>query len=282
MHDIIKLYLESGKVALINKPSLYLYRHSPNRVREAAVYALYHLRRGRLPHNRFVVFAQGRTGSTVLVDLMNSHPDIFMFGEIMQYNVIKNLRNPRKWAEGLATLSRQPVAGFKVKVYQLEKTQRQDPGKVLNDLHEGGWKIIYLRRTNLLRHAISDLRSEKTGHFHSTPGGAAPRGTRLKIDVSWDELVQHIEFREECLEKEHAALAGLPYLTIEYEQNLMGEDAQRDTMNRVYEFLGVPSHDASTGFKKVTSKNIGDDVANFDDLTARLEASGYAQYLGWG
>jgi LPS sulfotransferase NodH len=284
MHDIIQLYSRSGKVSLINRSSLLLYRYSPNFVRQMGVYTLYHLRKSKLPPNRFVIVAQGRSGSTLLVDLMNSHPDIFTFGEIMAQNVIRNLRWPRKYAEGLCSLSRKGTVGFKAIIYQIGSTQNKDPKKVLHDFHDHGWKIIYLKRSNILRHAISDIRSAKTGTFHKVEGikvSQEGRGARQKIRIEAEELIRTMKFREDSLALEKVVLEDLPHFTVHYETDLMGADNQRDAMNRLFEFLGLPPHDAETSFRKVTAKNIADDIENFDELREVLAESPYADYLTW-
>jgi len=283
VQGLVKLYLKSGKVSL-NRASLFFYRHSPFFVREQAAYALATLRKSKLPDNRFVIFAQGRSGSTLLVDLMNSHPEIFTFGEIMQHNVVRDLRNPVRYAAGVCSLSKSPATGFKVKVYQIENIQGHDPKVVLTQFHEHGWKLIYLVRTNLLRHAVSDIRTEKTGEFHNVKDAevGGKRATERRIRISPDELMKVIRFREECLAKEERALESLPHLRIEYEKDLLGPEAQRESMNRVFDFLGLPPHDAETAFRKVTSRNISDDIENFDELEAELQRTGYDRFFGWG
>ncbi len=291
MQDIIKMYMKSGKVGLINPITLAAYRYSPHKLREWAVYCLYGVRKSKVPKNKFMIYAQGRTGSTVLVDLMNSHPDVFTFPEILQGGVVSNVSKPLWWAEGICSLSKKPTTGFKVKVYQIEKNQGHDPKKVLREFHERGWKIIYLKRANILRHAVSDLRSEKTGHFHNIKESQVGAGQvkqadgkkpRKKVHITWEELKIAMDYRVECLEKEAVSLEGIPHHTVEYERDLLDQDKQPETLNGVYEFLGVPSHTASTEFKKVTAKDIADDVENFSELEPLLSDSKYASYLGWG
>lgn len=283
MQGLIKLYLKSGKVSL-NQASLFFYRHSPFIVREQAAYALAVVRKNKLPDNRFVIFAQGRSGSTLLVDLMNSHPEIFTFGEIMQHNVVRNLRNPRRYAEGVCSLSKRPTTGFKVKVHQIEKIQGHDPKAVLTDFHQHGWKLIYLKRSNVLRHAISDVRTEKTGEYHNVKGAevGGKRATRQRIRMEMPELMKAIRFRETNLEQEARVLEGLPHLLIEYEKDLLGPEAQRESMNRVFAFLGLPPHDAETAFRKVTSRSIEDDIENFDEIRGELTRAGYDRFFSWG
>ena len=283
MQGLIKLYIKSGKVSL-NRASLFFYRRAPFVAREWAAYSLAMLRKSKLPEKRFVIFAQGRTGSTVLVDLMNSHPDVFTFGEIMDYDVIRNLRNPRRYAEGICSLSKSPATGFKVKIYQFENAQRQEPKKVLVDFHENGWKLIYLKRSNIFRHAISDIRSEMTGEFHNVKGTAVggKQPTRRKLRIDPGHLIHAMRFREDCIAREQRALESLPHFVVEYEKDLLGPDAQHQTMNRVFEFLDLPPHQAETKFRKVTSHQISDDIENVDELEAELKRHDYGKFLGWG
>jgi LPS sulfotransferase NodH len=285
MHDLLKLYMKTGKVLLVNPVTLFAYRHSPHVVREAAVYSMYGLLKWRIPATKFLIFAVGRSGSTLLVDLMNSHPDVFTFGEILSHHAVTNVRNPRRFVEGLTTMSRKPACGFKVKVYQIEHIQKKDPKTVLRDFHEHGWRIIHLRRENYLRHAISGIRAERTGQYHDVRGARAKtqsprRGGRIRVEM--DELMTQFRWLEDCEEKEKRALASLPHIKIEYEKDLCGEDAQKAALGRVFEFLDLRAFEAQTAFRKVTSKSLADNVENAEEIERELAKTEYERFLGWG
>jgi LPS sulfotransferase NodH len=285
MHDLIKLYMKTGKVLLLNPVSLFAYRHSPHVIREAAAYSMYGLLKRRIPETKFLIFAVGRSGSTLLVDLMNSHPDVFTFGEILSHNVVTNARNPRRFVEGLTTMSRKPACGFKVKVYQIEQIQKKDPRTVLRQFHEHGWYIIHLRRTNYLRHAISGIRAVKTGQYHNVRGSQASpmsESRRGKIRIEMDELMTQFRWLEECEAKERYALDTLPHIRIEYESDLCGENEQKAALSRVFGYLGLRDFEAMTAFRKVTSKSIADDVENAEELERKLTNTEYSRFLGWG
>ena len=282
MHDIIKRYAKAGKVGLINPVTLFAYRNMPHRVREAAVYGLLAARRNKLPENRFMIFGQGRTGSTLLVDLLNSHPEVFTFGEILQQHVVTNTVSPRWWVEGLCTLSRKPTVGFKVKISQISVAQRKDPATTLVDFADHGWKIIHLKRTNLLRHAVSDLRSEKTGHYHTVKGDDITRAggkKRKTVRIEWGELEKSMVYREDCKKWERDALANVPHVTVEYESDLSNAEQQKRSMLEVFDFIGVPPVEAETDFKKVTSRALADEIENFDELVPKIQSSRFAQFL---
>jgi hypothetical protein len=215
---------------------------------------------------------------------MNSHPAIFTFGEIMHRNVVRSVRDPIRYAEGVCSMSRSAVTGFKVKVQQIERDQGHNARDMLLRFHARGWKLINLRRTNLVRHAISDIKSEKTGRYHDVKGSAdgGLRTAHRRIRIEPAELTDGIAFLERSLEREERALESLPHLRIEYEKDLLGPEAQRESMLRVFDYLGLPAHDAQTAFRKVTSRNMSEEIENFRELEQQLERAGYAHYLGWG
>ena len=82
---------------------------------------------------------------------------------------------------------------------------------MLSDSHQHGWRIIYLKRTNLLRRAIPDLRAGKTGTFHNVDGQR--RGPRCRIKVEPAEVTRLIELRLAYLERERwtRGPAATPY-----------------------------------------------------------------------
>ena len=275
--EILKLSVRQGKVGLVGPLTLALYRHSPHVARELGAYGLYLLRRRHLPPRKFLVFAQGRSGSTLLVDLLNSHPDVFSYGELLQEDVVTNVRRPRLFVEGLLTLSRRPTSGFKVKVSQLSGAQRRDPGEVLADFERHGWKLIHLKRSNILKHAISSVRAEKTGQFHNIGGSGKPGSAAVRIEV--EELLENLRARQRQAAAESRALAALPHLTVEYESDLTGTENQKVALRRVFEYIGVEPREATTVFRKVTAERLEDSVSNFAELEVALRGSEYEGYL---
>ena len=113
----------------------------------------------RPPRQKFVIFGQGKSGSTLLTTLFNSHPEIHCDQEIL-FNPVKF---PKLFVRARCRAAVKPVYGFKVKIYQLNgmtwTSPRQsisDPSTFLRYFQQRGWKIIYLRRENLLRTEISN------------------------------------------------------------------------------------------------------------------------------
>src|SRR3954469_16063388 len=101
---------------------------------------------------RFLVFAQGRTGSTLLLDLLRSSPGVHCDEELLD----RPVRSPHLWiAAHRAAQGAAAGYGFKVKIYQLTDAQGiADPGRWLGGMDRRGWSVIWLHRRNLLRHVL--------------------------------------------------------------------------------------------------------------------------------
>lgn len=221
----------------------------------------------------------------MLVDLLNSHPHISCLAEIFASQVVKNVRNPTAFASGLCCLSNNDAGGFKVKIYQIENVRCSTAREFLQRFRDEGWWIIYLKRTNVLRHALSDIRSEKTRIFHHTSekeDGKRKSTQKEKVIVTAEELFRTIRFRENCLEQEKQALEGIGHMIIEYERDLLEDESKIKTMDRVFDYLGLPPHKCSTALRKVTPRNISEIVENHEEIIEALTGTPYEEYLGWG
>ncbi|MEM9823740.1 MAG: hypothetical protein AAF985_21830, partial [Bacteroidota bacterium] len=151
---------------------------------------------------KFVIFGQGRTGSTLLVDLLNSHPTIACEQEIFsrRYHLLSGkLRWPYRFLQGMEARHAHQTFGFKVKIYQLTLHQHLDPMDFLDRLEQRGYQIIYLRRDNFLEHAISGLSAQQTKRFHLFKGEL---NEYPPIELSVADLEEALENRRMYQEQE--------------------------------------------------------------------------------
>ena len=133
------------------------------KLKEIRDYGLYLWKKPSLPANKFVIFGRGRSGSTLLVNLLNNHNKIHCDGEIMH----DHLLFPRLYIDLSASRYQSRVYGFKLLSYQLKDVQQiYDPEKFLLSLYESGYKFIYLTRRNLLAHALSNINARQKKFHH--------------------------------------------------------------------------------------------------------------------
>lgn len=225
------------------------------------------------PATRFVVFAQGRTGSTLLVTLLNSNPSIHCDGEILR----KKRLFPGHLIAARSRLGGRDVYGFKLKIYQLWAQKIYDARPFVHGLHEDGWKVIYLKRRNILRQVISRMVARhRQGGLHWSEDGPV-RLDRIHVDCG--KVVRVIEQRKAYLVKEAEVLEGLPLLPLVYEDHLLHPETHQETVDDVFGFLGVPSVPVETNLIRITSDRLPDFIANYDELVQVIEQTEHADLL---
>lgn len=227
------------------------------------------------PVKKFVIFAQGRTGSTLLIDLLDSHPQIHCDGEILDTRRRFLLRFFLEAKSG--RWRRKKTYGFSVRIKHIVDNQKiRDAGSFLADLYRGGWNIIYLKRRNILRQTVSVFvvkYRNKWERFLSDP----PERVAIRIDCK--EFLRRMKIRERSLKDEEKALAGLPHLALVYEDHLLKSEHHQLTLDGIFEWLGVPSAPVGTNLVKITPEKLSDFIENYDEFIKAVNDAGYARFL---
>jgi len=225
------------------------------------------------PQGRFVLFAQGRTGSELLRSLLSAHPEVRCEGEILARRRLL----PMAFLEGRAARRGPSVYGFKVKVYHLTDVQgMRDPAAFLRRLHARHWRIVYLYRRNLLRQAVSNVVAEKRRAFHRRTGEGAAFG---KVHIDCGRLLASMANRRRFLAVEREVLGDLPRVDVVYEDDLLPPERHQQAADRVFAFLGLDSARTHSDHLRVTPDRLVDFVENYDEVTAAVGASEFAEYL---
>jgi len=243
--------------------------------RQLAVYArgLSRRRPWRRPR-AFLIFAQGRSGSELLVDLLNSSPDVHCDGEILERTVYA----PTAWVEAHRWRHRDRVYGFKVKPRQLLGHQRMaDMGRWLAAMDARGYRLVHLRRRNLLRQAVSTIAGRRDGVWHRRADRSASPPEAFHIDPA--EVIRQLELRTRWGRLERAALAGLPHATVCYEDDLVGTERHQATLDRLAAWLDVESQPAVSALRPTNPGDLADRIANYDAVRAALRGGPWARYL---
>ena len=228
--------------------------------------------RGVKPERRFVVVAQGRTGSTLLRDLLRSHEMIDCDGELFLY---------WRWFPGQHVLRKmqatvKPVYGFKLLTYQPEGVLGfSSLTPILDWLESNDFRIIYLRRDNVLRHALSQL-SARVNQFSQRGEGHHER-RRLHIDRDtifyWINLLNYRRMLDESIMKDRV------FLDVRYERDLEDSQNWHPLFLRIGQFLAVKPHLPNSELKKVTPRRLDELVENANELREMLIGTEFEEYL---
>jgi len=244
--------------------------------REIATYGSALVKNPKTPKQKFVVFFRPRAGSNLVVDLINSHPEVYCDGEIFGVGHVGKVLFPKLYLKGRwLRANNKNVYGYKINLNQIVK-QGFGPKIFLSDLQQQDCKIIYTERLNSLRQAASFLIAEKRKKWV----GTAENQLTGKVSIDCHALVSKIERLEKAISLEKELLAPYPYLHLAYETDLLSAEQHQATSDRVFEFLGLESLPVKTErVKTAPSHNLADVIENYDEVESVVSQTKFAKFL---
>ncbi len=170
---------------------------------------------------RALIFAQGHTGSTLLERL------ICATGRFSGYDKLLGQAGsavflPVRYIEGHARFRPRRHFARHVKPYHLFRdrvqagSRRADPGTFLTEMTARGYRILFLRRENILRHVTSNWMAEARRSDHKTDD--RPETAIIRVDRA--RLRGAVEEKEGFAAEKERAIAGIPHHPIIYERDL--------------------------------------------------------------
>ena len=233
---------------------------------------------------KFVIVTNRRSGSNLLVSMLNSHPQIKCFRELMRATprgmkkqgyrgvfrildkvdaVYKNDRyrfgHPFEFVQTVFdSVKRDPkLLGFKIHL-------DQHPKFLLKLIQDPEWKLVVLERENKLAQFSSSEISRVTGQANA-PKGAKIIHTKVKFNAR--KFARFVKREEKHWKRVRAAIktSGKHYFSIQYTQLL-----SKTVMKGLLEFLGVES---SVHLEPGTEKrNPSTILARFSNDRAAMQA----------
>lgn len=235
-------------------------------------------RKTQLSRNNFIIFTQGRTGSNLLRSLLNSHPNIFCIRDpFVRWHIkvlFPKLHIQGKWAK---YSKRATVCGllFHDMHLNFQKIAHQE---ILSYFYNQGWKVIHLRRENFFNQIISArfAFSHRQWHYYSAADGEL---IRLKnIYIAPTEMIQFLEEREARYLREGEMMAQFPHMKIVFEKNLSTAEQHQQTVDKICDYLGIPSAPVQTKLIK-TPREPKELLQNYEEIAASLKNTRYAHFL---
>ena len=248
----------------------------------------------RLPSTRdkpkFILLAGYRSGSTLLADLLNCHPAIFCDGEIFlkfckQHPCSRfrrpfvKLLSPQLYIKGCVDFAQSNTwYGFDLKISQLE-TVCFEPlhgalHEQLSDLHRNNWRIIYLRRGNLYRQAVSNLLARSRNQWRANEPATFPL-----VPIKPRHVLRELIWFEKQAVLERNALQHLPHLTLLYERDLKQAGNHQAAAEKAFSYLGLESFPVQTSLHQTTADSLADNIQNHDEIVRFIGQTKYAHYL---
>ena len=220
----------------------------------------------------FIVLMTGRTGSTLLVEALDSHPGIRARGEIHKHNHAKSTRRQlTRIRRHFASTTRSVDAdGFKLKLKDIG-----DEAGLAKLLGELDIHVIHLQRRNRVKHAVSLFnavrlfKATQNWNLYSEEDQSGP----FSIDpAAFEARIQKVEREGRNLTR-YVATLDRPTFVVAYEDLLTRRD---ETLDNVFEFSWSAG---AAREKRRRLKNTPDDlrliVENFDELREAYAGTEY-------
>ncbi len=248
------------------------FRSKPMKVFDdvSTTYRGYLLRGEHAQLTKFVIFSQPRSGTTLLVDLLASHPQIHCEHEILGRRVLF----PKLYVMAHAQQAEPSTYGFKLMAEQLVRTQNiPQPEKFLSGLYESGFKVIYLRRIDVVRQALSSMYASDRDIHHVRACSANLSMSKIRVDFNkLMTIIRDIQIGHMLAEY---MLQGVPYLRLYYENDLLLQERHQSTVDTITEYLGISHSPVATALIKATPTGLEDFVENVDELIQFMKDKGY-------
>lgn len=225
----------------------------------------------------FVVFCQGRTGSRLLCDLLDKHPDIHCDEEILsipRWSAFHFALGKRNRAQGVT------LYGFKVKIYQLTNQQDIAPSGFIRTLSNREWQVIYLWRRNVLRHSLSGHMAAAKNLWHAEKESNEQKSKIEKaVYIDPDALLRDAYKRRMWLKEERSILEGINFFEINYEDDLLTQEDRARTLPQLFEFLGVAPRVFQPDTVRTSKKDLSKQISNYEEVENRIKNSEFCHLL---
>ncbi len=235
-------------------------------------------------------FHIGRSGSTVLGDMLDQHSAVRWLGEIHEWAEFRDQPAPPGPGSELIRRLRsrlpgagKPVVGVEAKFFHLHDhgVPLEDFLDELRDLAGGGsrCRFVVLRRKNYLRKIVSSLAARQRGRWFARPGIVVPpvrleiSPERICIDGDAQPLLDYLRDWDAQFAQLDAALASEGTLSLTYEDDI--EQDPRVAYGKVCRHLGLQPEVPAVRFHRTTPQPLPEIVTTLPAIRDALAGSGY-------
>lgn len=215
---------------------------------------------GNKTYKKFIIISTSRTGSTLLMALLNDHANINCEGEIF-----KNLNGKSCeliWGEFFNNRSQKTKqVGFKL----FYSHPRGEDKKIWDIISEDkDVKIIHLMRKNILRIFLSQKIGLKNKLW--TENIFKPNNTPLeskKVALDFQEAQAAFHKISDYQDKTKKLFKNHSYLETYYEDIVADRESE---LKNIFHFLGLPKMKVSADNKKQNPENLNELIDNYSEF----------------
>ena len=241
------------------------------------------------------MFHVGRSGSTVLGDLLSQHPLIQWDSEIYNRLFLERAKEDERIPSPIGidateyALKRSQsffsrFYGFEVQFFHL-RILGAELGPYLAGLGENlrNLRVIVLERRNTLRVVVSTLAARNTGVWH-IKGKQTHRSEPVHIDVNAVVMGRKTGKLIDILTEVSRDFADLqtlvqqyPYVYLTYEEDVLVDPTA--AYEKICNHLDLPSYPVSVRLSRTNPGPLYEKIANFDEVSSLLHGTAFEWML---
>lgn len=227
---------------------------------------------GHSDYRKFIVLSRSRTGSNLLIDLMNTHPMIYAEGEIF------SSLEGRTANQILETIySRYPkyikVVGFKIFYYHPQDDESGLIWELLKEMED--LIVIHLKRRNILRTLLSRKIAGITNAYRHDLGKDHSDGNK-RCSFTEDELLSGFEQTRGWEDDFGGMFQTYEGIEIYYED--MADNMYRE-FRRITKILNLKYREPRTTLKKQNPEKMYDLIGNYHELKEKFANTEWADFF---
>ena len=264
-----------------------------------------------------IIITNGRSGSNYLSNLLNAHPRVVNYGEVLgDWNLPYKLHHKfnlggKSVTDYLHYIYTSPFFFYAAQFYSLYthlKKRKKINFKFRNKIESLGIKefsinfkkrninhwlqnnndifVINLFRENQLKRLISVEMMKHSNVVYldnkSTPKMGTDTFKKKKIYLNPKDILNQLSIYEQEIDEQNALARNTPskkILNIRYEDLFSSSQSQAEYTKKIFNFLNVEQIYVESSHKKILSDKLPDLIENYEEIKRILQNSPFANYL---
>jgi LPS sulfotransferase NodH len=228
---------------------------------------------GTRNYKKFIVLTRSRTGSNMVINMLNSHPAVYADGEVFSSLNGKTVDDVLAGEFG-KYLPYIKAVGFKIFYYH---PQDDDSGLVWDRLDAmEDLRVIHLKRRNILRTLLSRKIAGATKVWGITKDAERGAIDERRVQFTEGELREGFEQTRDWEREFAQRFESKPSITLYYEDLLAD---RRKEFKRLTGLLGVKASEPKTLLVRQNPEKLHDLILNYDELKAAFAETEWTAFF---
>ncbi len=227
---------------------------------------------GNQDYEKYIVITRSRTGSNLLISLLDSHPYILGGGEL--FRRLNNHTCAEVWNKIFISKPKKiKFLGFKLFYYHPMDSEDKGVWDIIKN--DKSIKIIHLTRQNMLRTIVSREIADKTNTWTNKKTKNIEKSQK-QIELDLKHCLSEFDLIKDYEDKTRMEFTDHDIIEISYEK--LVKDKQT-AMNELFDFFGVFRSEVSSSYKKQNVEKLEDLVTNYDEIRNGLVDTKWAYLI---